>query len=84
MTTQADELLEFALTKKKKPGKPCPVCSLPERAVIDAARNKAKRGQMGGKMVRRYLIEKCGYTDKTAPPLGSIERHFARGHHRET
>jgi len=79
---EADALLRFTIEAKKQTGTICPVCALPERELIDTAKRKAKRGQCGGEMVRRYLIAEKGYTDKTAPKKHAIERHFISGHHR--
>lgn len=84
MTKAADDLLEFAAQGRNRPGPPCATCLLPERAVIDEARRNAGHRQIGGISVRRWLIAKCGYTEKTAPHDKAIAGHFSSGHHRET
>ncbi len=83
MKADAADLLEFAETEKKPTGRPCPICALPERAVIDEAKRAAPEGQVGGEMVRRWLVARHGYTDETVPSRGAFDRHFHRRHHEE-
>lgn len=78
----ADDLIEFS-ENIPKPGMPCTACALPERAVIDEAKRRAAPHKVGGLTVRRWLIERCGYTEETAPSVRQIGHHFHRGHHRE-
>ena len=79
----ADDLLTFVATDRVRPGFACSVCEFPERAVIDEARRKAKPRTMGGTMVRRWLIARCGYTEDTVPTRMAIDHHFCNGHHLE-
>jgi hypothetical protein len=66
-------LVDFAATQR---GPGCKLCSLPERAEFDQAR----RDGVPGTVVRRWLIEACGYMEEQVTRNG-VEQHFQQKHH---
>lgn len=78
-----NDLLAFAVTRGNRAHGACDVCALAECELINDARRRAPKGAVGGKVVRDFLIERCGYAEETTPTVNQIQNHFNRGHHQE-
>lgn len=72
-------LADFAKTEPPKPpGMPCWACHIPERDEIDEAR----RAGVQIKVIRRWLIEHCGYSEDVATK-SKLDKHFSTSRHHE-
>lgn len=62
----------------QKPGRECWTCTIKERREIDEARRNGTHIPL----IRRWLIEVCGYSEGVAT-MSKLKQHFSTNRHHE-